>query len=110
MGKRVVTFRSVDESGFRLVTPQGNRDFEMGILSTDEDDPALGWLLVWGKANAKISITDTEGEADKAGVKVCPVCGQQVGGDVELAEHNEAVHVQPESKGVKKPYTRRKKG
>jgi hypothetical protein len=104
---RVVTFEALDGAGFRLITPNGNRDFENGILSTDDNDPALDWLLVWAKAKPGIKVTDS-GVVTKVALKTCPICGQVVESDTELADHNEAVHVQPESKG--KRTTRRKKG
>ena len=107
MAKRHVTFEALDGSGFRLVTPSGNRDFESGVLATDEDDPALGFLLAWAATKAGIKVTDS-GVVVKVAVMTCPVCEQQVSGEAELAEHNEAVHVQPESKGQRT--TRRRKG
>ena len=105
---RVVTFEALNGAGFRLVTPFGNRDFDYGILSTDDNDPALEWLLDWAAAKKGIKVTDT-GVVTKVAVMTCPICGQQVENDTELAIHNEEVHVQPESKGVRKT-TRRRKG
>lgn len=106
---RVVTFEAIDGSGFRLITPSGNRDFNNGILSTDDNDPALDWMLVWAKAKKGIKVTDS-GVVTKVAVKTCPICGQAVESDHALDVHNEEVHVQPESKGVRKPSTRRKRG
>jgi len=103
---RVVTFEALNGAGFRLVTPSGNRDFDNGILSTDDRDPACEWLLVWAKTQPNIKVTDT-GVVVKTAVMTCPVCDQQVDGEEALAVHNEAVHVQPESKGQRT--TRRKK-
>ena len=108
MSKRYVTLEAIGGAGFRLITPFGNRDFENGILATDSDDPACEWLEDWANAKADIKVT-VNGEVAKAGVKTCPVCNQQVASEAALAEHNEAVHVQPESKGQRKT-TRRRKG
>ncbi|RLB44765.1 MAG: hypothetical protein DRH30_00485 [Deltaproteobacteria bacterium] len=103
---RVVTFEAIDGTGFRLITPFGNRDFDNGILSTDDNDPGLVWLMGWAANQKGIKVTDT-GVVTQVAVKTCPICGQQVGSDAELADHNEAVHVQPESKGQRT--TRRRK-
>jgi len=107
MATRFVTFEALDGSNFRLVTPSGNRDFQSGVLATDDDDPALPFLEAWAQTQAGIKVTD-KGVVVKVAVMTCPVCGQQVGGEAELADHTEAVHVQPESKGQRT--TRRRKG
>lgn len=98
---RVATFEALDGAGFRLITPFGNRDFDNGILSTDENDPAFYHLLEWAGKKKGIKVTDT-GEVTQVAVMTCPVCGQQVGGAAELAEHSHDKHVRPESKGVPK--------
>ncbi len=95
---RVATFQKFDESGFRLITPFGNRDFDGGILSTDENDPAYDWLLEWGKSRADIKVTE-RGIVVKSAVSVCPTCGASVDGEAALEIHNEIEHVEPESKG-----------
>jgi hypothetical protein len=102
---RVVTFEALDGSGFRLITPFGNRDFDNGILSTDDNDPALLFLLEWAGKKKGIKVTDT-GKVTQVAVMTCPVCGQKVSGTAELSDHTEAKHVRPESKG--QPKRRRK--
>jgi hypothetical protein len=108
MPKRVVTFEKEDGSGFRLVTPEGYRDFENGILSTDDDDPALPFLLEWAAGKSNIKVTDT-GTVTKVAVMTCPVCGATVDSEEDLAAHTEDAHVQPESKGERKPPVRRRR-
>jgi len=103
---RVVTFQQEVGSGFRLVTPFGNRDFEGGVLSTDSNDPACDWLLEWAGDRKDIKVTDS-GVVTKTAVKVCPTCNIAVDGELALADHNEAVHVAPESKGQPKTLTPR---
>ena len=99
---RVLTLEALNGRPMRLVTPFGNRDFQNGILSTDSNDQAFDWLVGWAGNQKGIKVTES-GVVVKTAVMTCPVCDQQVGGAEELADHNEAVHVQPESKGQPKP-------
>lgn len=90
---RIVTFRSADGAGFRLVTRHGYRDFQSGILSITDSDPALPEVLAWAERHPGISIFDS-GQETKPAALTCPHCDVLVSDEEELRVHIDAVHIE----------------